>query len=321
MCQGDTYAIGGLTGSSMEANTFVGGALGTSDNTVGSYGVFLDCGSATGHISFFNTFLTKNGGDCFFGIRLGAVDGLDTQFPISLYNVIGEFNNNPPANGLHITSTTSKVLGGFTARNIRFDSVNTNNILCDGGGTVYLIGPEISTPYRATGNKPSTFQRIDGGRLSLLSESAVTIATLTGTDLVTNSAVTLSTDNGGNTCRLMAGTGYTLPALTAGLVQARVLPTYGATVVIDAHLGNTFDINVSDTSAFTISNPINQVTGQRITLRIRNNGGVMGVVTWGASYKLAAWANPAVSFGRSIDFTYDGSNWIETSRTPADVPN
>ena len=319
--QGDAYAIGGLTGSSMESNTFIGGTIGSGDGTAGSTGLFLDCGAGSGHHNFFNTFMTKNGGDSFIKIQLGSSDGLDTQFPISFYNVVGEYNTNPPANGLHFVSASSRILSGFTAKNLRFDAVNTNNILCDGGGTVYLIGPEISTPYKSTGNKPSTLQRVDGGRLSLLSESSVTIGTLAATDLLTNSPVALSVDLGGNTRRLMSGTGYTVPALTLGLVQARVSPVYGATVAIDAYLGNTFDINVSTASAFTISNPINPASGQRVSIRIRNNAGVMGLITWGTNYKLAAWVNPAVSNSKSIDFVYDGYNWIETSRTQSDVPN
>ena len=129
MSQGDVFTVGGLTGSSMECNTFIGGTIGNGDNTAGTTGLYLDCGAATGHHQFIGTFLTKNGGDSFILIRLGATDGLDTLFPISFYNVIGEYNTNQPTTGLHFVSASSKILAGFTAKNIRFQTPATNNIL------------------------------------------------------------------------------------------------------------------------------------------------------------------------------------------------
>ncbi len=97
---------------------------------------------------------------------------------------------------------------------------------------------------------------------------------------------------------------------------------YSATIATDAFAGNTYIITVTNGTAFTISNPTNPTTGQRITYRIRNtSGGAVGVITWGAAFKLAAWASPATAFSRSIDFEYDGTNWVEVFRTPADVPN
>jgi len=103
------------------------------------------------------------------------------------------------------------------------------------------------------------------------------------------------------------------------------VPTYGTTITIDSSLGNKFDILVTNAVGFTVSSPINTVSGavQRITISVFNSsGGVMGAITWGAGYKLAAWTNPANGFNRSIDFEFDGSTtWREVSRTPADVPN
>jgi hypothetical protein len=108
----------------------------------------------------------------------------------------------------------------------------------------------------------------------------------------------------------------------AATVGKRLGVTYGATVAIPANQANEFSTNANDGSAFTVAAPTNGVSGQRITIRIRNtSGGALGAVTWDAVYKLAAWTSPASGQSRSVDFTFDGTNWIETGRTPADVPN
>jgi hypothetical protein len=44
-------------------------------------------------------------------------------------------------------------------------------------------------------------------------------------------------------------------------------------------------------------------------------------VTGDTLYKLADWISPAKAFSRSIDFRFNGTNWVEVARTPADVPN
>jgi hypothetical protein len=110
--------------------------------------------------------------------------------------------------------------------------------------------------------------------------------------------------------------------INSGFAWKRVAPTYGVSVAIDASLGNEYVVTATDGVAFTVANPTNATTGQRISIRIRNtSGGVLGAVTWDTLYKLAAWTSPATANSRAIDFQYDGTNWVEVSRTPADVPN
>jgi hypothetical protein len=109
---------------------------------------------------------------------------------------------------------------------------------------------------------------------------------------------------------------------SSAIILNEVAATYGTNVVITASLANRFRIPVTNGVAFTILNPISPRTGQRITIRIINtSGGAMGVITWDTAFKLSAWTNPANGFSRSISFSYNGSNWIEESRTPADIPN
>lgn len=103
----------------------------------------------------------------------------------------------------------------------------------------------------------------------------------------------------------------------------RTAPTYGVNVSIATlAAGGEFAITPTDANAFQIDNPTSPVTGARITIRVINTtAGALGAVTWGTAYKLAAWTSPAAGFSRAIDFQYDGANWIEVSRTTADVPN
>jgi hypothetical protein len=108
------------------------------------------------------------------------------------------------------------------------------------------------------------------------------------------------------------------------LVNTINAPTYGTTVAIDSSLANIFPIVVTNTTAFTVSNPINSQAGQIITIQIKNSsGGAMGAITWSSSFRLAGgtFTNPANGYLRSITFALDstGSLWYEISRTTADV--
>lgn len=103
---------------------------------------------------------------------------------------------------------------------------------------------------------------------------------------------------------------------------AYVLPSYSASVTLDAAAGNVFVIGPTDGSNFTINAPSNPATGQRILIRIRNAFGALGTATWNSVFKMGgAWVQPANGFSRSIEFVYSGSVWFEVSRTSADVPN
>jgi hypothetical protein len=107
----------------------------------------------------------------------------------------------------------------------------------------------------------------------------------------------------------------------------KVALTYGATIAVDASLGELQILTVTNGTAFTIQNPINPPafasSAQRLTFDIYNNsGGAMGVVTWDTNFKLAgAFTNPANGQHRLISFQYDGARWREVSRSPADQAN
>lgn len=98
--------------------------------------------------------------------------------------------------------------------------------------------------------------------------------------------------------------------------------TYSASITPDVDEGDVFTITATNTSAFTINAPTNPVTSKRITFILRNNsGGVMGTITWNAAFKVGSFTNPANGNSRSVDFIYNGTSWVEVSRTSVDVPN
>jgi hypothetical protein len=98
--------------------------------------------------------------------------------------------------------------------------------------------------------------------------------------------------------------------------------TFTTPMTFDAFTGNEFDITATSGSAVTINAPLNPSDGQRITVTIRNtSGGVLGAITWNAVFKMSTWTSPATGNSRSIDFRYDGTNWVQISQTGVDVPN
>ncbi len=97
--------------------------------------------------------------------------------------------------------------------------------------------------------------------------------------------------------------------------------TYSSNMAVDATFG-TFIITATNGTAFTINSPSNSATNEEIDFQIINtSGGALGVATWGATYKMVAWVQPANGFSRWIRFRYDGTNWIEMYRSAADIPN
>ena len=83
-----------------------------------------------------------------------------------------------------------------------------------------------------------------------------------------------------------------------------------------------FTLQIPDGVAFTVASPTYVYDGQIITIDVCNfHSGALGTVTWGTLYKMAAWTSPATGKNRSITFLCDGTNFVEISRTAADVPN
>ena len=111
-----------------------------------------------------------------------------------------------------------------------------------------------------------------------------------------------------------------------GVAASFIAPTFGAGVVLNTsqESGSLWQrITAPNNTAYTLGAPTVAVTGQRLLITVRNTAGVaLGAATFNAIFKIgAAWTNPATGFSRSIEFIFDGTNWVEFTRTAADVAN
>ena len=126
-------------------------------------------------------------------------------------------------------------------------------------------------------------------------------------------------------------TGYTFEATSTSdqlifdtvTSAAREVITYSTSMTPNQLNGWTHTIGITDGVAFTINDPTNSVDGEPVIIRLSNaSGGAHGAITWGAGYKMAgALAAIATGFNRTITFHYNGTNWIESFRSAADVAN
>ncbi|MGO8828551.1 MAG: hypothetical protein ACLQT5_04840 [Steroidobacteraceae bacterium] len=106
-----------------------------------------------------------------------------------------------------------------------------------------------------------------------------------------------------------------------GLHQLEML-AFNAAITPNCQYSNEFVITAADAREFAIDSPLNPAHGQRITVTIRNeSNGAAGSCTWQPVFKMSAWQNPRSGHNRSIEFLYDGKNWLEIARTAQDVPN
>lgn len=121
-------------------------------------------------------------------------------------------------------------------------------------------------------------------------------------------------DTGGGTATLyQAVTNY------LGSQARRVFAlTDAATVTVNPLFGDYFTLAAA--AGRTIGAPAYPWSGQVLTFDVLNSSGGAMVTTWNATYKLAgAWVDPANTKRRKIQFTYDGTNYIEDFRTAADI--
>jgi hypothetical protein len=100
--------------------------------------------------------------------------------------------------------------------------------------------------------------------------------------------------------------------------------TYSASMVADCSTGGYFTIAATDTSAFTIAAPTNPSLGQLLSFDIKNSsGGSHGTISWNAAFLnggsgtvgTGAFVTIANTKRRVIVFRYDGTVWVEVSRT------
>lgn len=146
-----------------------------------------------------------------------------------------------------------------------------------------------------------------------------TTPSLVGSSINVNGAATVTLQRNRtflNKANVMSGT-----LLIDGLVQ--IGTSAGATLVADAQATRQYVVTCSvATTAWTHGAPINPTSDAAITYTVKNtSAGALGTLAWNAIFKMAAWTQPGAATSRSITFRFDGTNWVEVSRTPADVAN
>jgi hypothetical protein len=100
-------------------------------------------------------------------------------------------------------------------------------------------------------------------------------------------ALYFATDVAGGTIYLDTGTAWT--ALQA---PGAIALTPGATVTIDASTG--FYFTLVPTASFTLANPLNPTHGQKIIVRIKQDGVGGRVITYGAAWSFGSDISSAV---------------------------
>lgn len=120
---------------------------------------------------------------------------------------------------------------------------------------------------------------------------------------------------GGSPGTWSAGAVFTGGTLTQFLAPAVVSLTFGATISVNAALGNDFRLTLT-ASTGTIANPANPVDGQRIDFQVAQDGTGSRTVAWGTAYDFGASGAPTLSTAASkvdiIGFVYNAalSKWI-----------
>ncbi len=204
---------------------------------------------------------------------------------------------------------------------VTLGSFQTDDICAPGVGAIDQIGATVT---ELVINRPATCSdsKTSPTTLTIRAEGAGTVTTLSPLTLTVQGPVKVPHGRD-----FWIGTGSYVFGELAGPspygYRGIVSPTYGTTVTIDTALGRMFIVTATNNTAFALAAPTHAATGQEIRITIKNTSGTtLGTLTFNSAFKLgAAWTQPADTKSRSIDFYYNGTNWIEYSRTAADVSN
>jgi hypothetical protein len=249
--------------------------------------------------------------------QFGGNVGIGIAAPTAKLDVLGNTN----LSGTVTTSglLTSLVASASAAIQLQTGAriyLSTLHYLQSDNNAIYSYAGMAASSFMANSAGPANFkgQSLDGaaavgvkiGNANSLITSGAKIASFYNDNFVTEKAY-ISKDG---------------VAITRAVGDTTTTITYSASMTPDASLGGFQTIVVNTAVAFTINAPTNGITGQYLAISMANtSGGVLGAATWNAAYKMSAWTNPATGFNRTITFRYNGTNWVEVSRTPADVPN
>jgi hypothetical protein len=208
---------------------------------------------------------------------------------------------------LQLGAITFIAAAGATFRDMYVSAIRVFDFSKSSSGTYSAVVTDSSGTYE---NLHINGLRVVGNSTGRNAYNVGTATRCSISDVVESGCTTVSVGNGS----MKPGVAVVTPL---------VAPNYDASIDIDAAAGSTFLIVATNNAIFTVANPTNPTSGQQIRIRIKNtSGGALGAVTWDTAFKLgAAWTSPANGYSRSIDFEYNGTNWVEATRSAADVAN
>lgn len=309
-----------------------------------------------GSSSFGNKFINNNaylvtedcyrlGIDCnnstFLGTRCVGTNGITVNSECSALTILGCDFEGILTNGAAITivPATTRHVHGVHIAGCYFENIDGTAIYIAGTDAdsvlgVSIVGNYITGGFSAYGNTNAVnaiqLTRVKGFQIEANEFQDWQTRAFNGVATATNGRIANNT-NSRNAIPDLSDVAFDKSVevrnnWTGGTsvygANAEVGVTYSASITPDSSLGEVFDITATNGTAFTMNAATNGFAGKRITIKIRNTaGGSLGAITWGGAYKMAAWTSPANGFSRSITFVNDGTNWIEVSRTTADVPN
>lgn len=109
---------------------------------------------------------------------------------------------------------------------------------------------------------------------------------------------------------------------TQASAKSTVPLAYSAAMTPNALLADRFTVTITNAVAHTYNAPINATINQRLVFTaINTSGGAAGAATWNAIFKMAAWVQPGNGFSASIEFEFNGTSWVEISRSGTNIPN
>jgi hypothetical protein len=107
-----------------------------------------------------------------------------------------------------------------------------------------------------------------------------------------------------------------------GRSRVRVTQTGGGTKTIDAAITSIYEINVTDTTAFTIAAPTHPYDGMLLDIVVFNNsGGAMGAITFNGVFHKSTFTNPANGFNRTMQYYFENTSnvWRQRNASTVDI--
>jgi len=316
--QGCTFDVSGYSGLAIElgSNTSGDSVTNSSITECNFFNIPTRCISVynASSIRIENNVVSQNGSSK----TLSFVDGLDTSAS-QFYAISVSSNTLTGVSRMFAASAaTSCIFSNNIAYDCGLDSAETRNAIefinvCQ---NISIDGNLLNGAYGAN----SIFKNT--GTLSNISFTDNIISGSSSGTAIVCGAMTGNVSNNS-----ISGWSTAISSSNFSNIQYNFIgiqaPTYGASVNINAILGDTVLIVATNGSNFTINAPTNSYAGRKLTIVVLNNsGGSLGTITWDPAYKMSSFTNPANQYLQSVTFDYISNlgYWYEINKTSTQIP-